>query len=248
MRLKFIGCKVLYREIGLLSSSCDNFIDITWMRQGYHDEPDLLRKTLQDEIDRIDEGNDPHTCKTDYGDFDAIILGYGLCSNGIVGLSSKKYPIVVARAHDCISLFLGSKERYRTLFDEKSGGIYWYTSGWIENCLMPSEERYMKSYNIYAENYGEDNAEYLMEMENGWLKEYKSLAYIQMPGIEVPTQRDFSKVAANYLGWEYIEHKGDYSLLKDLVDGNWEADKFLVIPPNRKIEASFDDGIIKISE
>jgi hypothetical protein len=248
MRLKFIGCKVLYREVGLLSSSCHNFIDITWLRQGYHDEPEILRKTLQEEIDRIDTGNDPYSCNTEYGDFDAIVLGYGLCSNGIIGLSSKKYPIVVPRAHDCISLFLGSKERYRTLFDEKSGGIYWYTSGWIENSLMPSEERYMKSYNIYAEHYGEENAEYLMEMESGWLKEYKCLAYIQMPGIDVPNQCDFSKRAAGYLGWEYIEHSGDYTLLKDLLDGKWDEDKFLIIPKGGKIEPSFDEGIIKLCE
>jgi hypothetical protein len=50
MRLKLIACKVLFREISLLASQCGNFVDITWMRQGYHRTPDLLRSTVQEQL------------------------------------------------------------------------------------------------------------------------------------------------------------------------------------------------------
>ena len=85
MRLKVIACKVLFREISLLAAHNPNFVDITWMRQGYHQTPDLLRKTVQEQIDRIDAGDDPCTCNNGMGEFDAILIGYGLCSNGIAG-------------------------------------------------------------------------------------------------------------------------------------------------------------------
>ena len=54
-----------------------------------------------------------------------------LCSNGLVGLTARNIPVVVPRAHDCITLFLGSKERYLDYFQSHTG-VYFKTSGWIE--------------------------------------------------------------------------------------------------------------------
>lgn len=247
-RFKMLACKVLTREIGYLSAQCENMLDITWLRQGYHNEPDVLRKILQENIDRIDAGDDPYTCSEQVGDFDAILLGYGLCSNGICGVSSKKYPIVVPKAHDCITLFLGSKERYKTEFDKLSGGIYWYTPGWIENSLMPSPERYKLLYDHYAEEYGEENAEYLVEMESGWLREYRAAAYVELDNIVYPDYRAYSKACADYLSWKFLDYVGDSSLLKNFLDGNWSEDDFLIIPPGHTAEQSYDENIIKCVE
>ena len=63
-------------------------------------------------------------------------------------------------AHDCITLLLGSRDRYSELFDRYSGGTYWYSPGWIEQFKTPGrgydeQTRYME----YVEKYGEDNAE-----------------------------------------------------------------------------------------
>ena len=62
--------------------------------------------------------------------YDAVLLGYGLCSNGLVGMGARSIPLVVPRAHDCITLFLGSKERYLQYFQDNPG-VYFMTSGWI---------------------------------------------------------------------------------------------------------------------
>ena len=76
MRLKVIACKVLFRELSLIASASKNFIDITYMRQGFHDEPDLLRERVQHEIDKVDSGEDWYTCKPHIDkDFDASLLG-----------------------------------------------------------------------------------------------------------------------------------------------------------------------------
>ena len=106
MRYKVIACKALFREFSLLASQTQTILDITYMRQGLHDTPDLLRRALQEEIDKVDENADMHSNEQRPGrTFDAILLGYGLCSNGVAGLSSKKYPLVVPRSDDCIVLF-----------------------------------------------------------------------------------------------------------------------------------------------
>ena len=58
MRLKLIACKVLTREISALSAVCPHYIDVTFLRQGFHNDPALLQKTLQAKIDRIDRGEE----------------------------------------------------------------------------------------------------------------------------------------------------------------------------------------------
>ena len=124
MRLKLIACKALFRELSYVSALSDNIIDITWMRQGYHNEPEVLHSLLQQEIDAVEAGSDPHSYRIRpedgrSGDFDAILLGYGLCSNATAGVCARHHRLVIPRAHDCITLFLGSKERYASCFAER---------------------------------------------------------------------------------------------------------------------------------
>ena len=243
MRIKILACKVLMREISEAAAVSKNIADITWVRQGFHNEPDNLRAILQKNIDMIDSGEDPGTSEY-FDDIEAIVLGYGLCSNGVTGVSSKKYKLVIPRAHDCISLFLGSKERYRELFDSMGGGAYWYAPGWIENAKLPCEQFENEKKEEYIEKYGEENAEYLLEMESGWYRDYKYLPYIIPHNDSYPDYREFTKNAAKYYDWEYSEHLGDISLIKDMVDGNWDEEKFLIVPPGQTAIQSYDEKTI----
>ncbi len=246
MRLKLIACKVLYREISILSSKCKNFIDVTYLRQGFHDEPEILRERLQHEIDKIDSGEDYYTYKP-YGDedFDAILLGYGLCSNGIIGISSKRYKIIVPKGHDCMTLLLGSKEKYKEYFDSHKG-VYWYTSGWLESTPMPGKERFERIRNEYIEKYGEENADYLMEMEQNWFTEYEWCTFIDWSELDNEHHKEYTKKCADFLKWNYDEIVGSPSLLKDLLDGNWDDSKFIIVPPGKSIEPSYDEEVIRV--
>ena len=75
------------------------------MKAALHKNPQAeLRPALQRVIDEVEAGEET---------YDAILLGFGLCSMGIVGLHSSKMPLVVPRAHDCITMLLGSRETYQ---------------------------------------------------------------------------------------------------------------------------------------
>ncbi len=237
MRLKFIVCKVIQREAYYCASRSDNVVDVVIMPQGLHNEPDKLRSDVQAEVNRTNDIQDRP--------YDAILLGYGLCSNGIVDIEASEIPIVVARGHDCITLILGSKERYQSYFDSHQG-IYWYSSGWIENSLQPGKEHYEQTLKSYIEKYGEDNAEYLMQMEQGWFKEYSWATFIDWGLLNSEKYRQYTKECADYLKWNYDELKGDKSLLQKLVDGKWDESLFLVVKPGEKILADVNNsGIIK---
>jgi hypothetical protein len=236
MRLQFIACKVLQKEAYLCAARSKNSIDVVLMEQGLHNYPDKLRNEVQKSLDRT---SDIHGRS-----YDASLLGYGLCSNGITGLSAK-IPIVVPRGHDCITLLLGSKEKYKEYFDSHRG-VYWYSPGWIETSTQPGKERYEQTLKEYKEKYGQDNAEYLMNMEQNWMKEYSWATYIDWGFTNSQDEKEYTKRCAEYLGWKYDELKGDQGLMQRFVDGVWNENEFLIIQPGEKIaEDVTNEGIIK---
>jgi len=226
----------MQREAYFCAARSKNVVDIVLMEQGLHDEPEKLRSEVQKALD--------NTCDIQGRPYDASLLGYGLCSNGIVGLSAK-IPIVAPRGHDCITLLLGSKDKYQEYFDSHRG-VYWYSPGWIESGKQPSEERYEKMLKEYKEKYGDDNAQYLMEVEQKWIKEYDWATYIDWGFVDSDEYKNYTKRCAEFLHWNYDELKGSPVLMKKLVDGHWHDSEFLVVKPGQKISEDLtNDGIIK---
>jgi len=235
MRLQFITCKVMQREAFFCAARCGNIIDVVFMPQGLHQTPDRLRGEIQKALD----------CTKDRQGvpYDASVLGYGLCSNGILGVSAS-IPIVVPRGHDCVTLLLGSRERYRQYFDSHRG-VYWYSPGWIEYGDPPGRERCERLLKEYRQKYGEDNAAYLMETEQGWMKEYSRAVYIDWGFSGCEHYRTYAKDCAAFLGWKYDELKGDSSLMQRLLDGKWDESDFLIVRPGQSIAEDLTcDGII----
>ena len=103
-RLKLIGCDVFMRELCFLIAQSPHIFDVEFTEKDSHDRSDNLRRIIQKKIDDCVGKN-----------YDAILLVYGLCGNSTVGLKARDLPLVIPRAHDCCTLFLGSKD----LFQEK---------------------------------------------------------------------------------------------------------------------------------
>ncbi len=226
----------MQRETYFCATRSKNVIDVVLMQQGLHNEPDKLRSEVQKSLDRTVDCQD-HP-------YDASLLGYGLCSNGIVGLSAK-IPIVVPRGHDCITLLLGSKEKYQQYFDTHRG-VYWYSSGWIEAGDQPGRQRYEQLLKENKEKYGDDNAKYLMETEQNWMKEYNWATYIDWGLVNSRKDKQYTKRCAKFLGWNYDELKGDPGLMQRLLNGDWNDKEFLTVQPGQRINEDLtNNGIIK---
>jgi hypothetical protein len=210
-----------------------NDIDYRFLDQGLHCTPDVLRTKLQQAIDEVPASPV----------YDAVLIGYGLCSNGIEGVVARDKPLVVMRGHDCITFLLGSKEKYREYFDSHPG-TYWYSPGWIDTGGQPSKERYELTLQYYIDKYGQDNAEYLMEMEQGWFKNYNNAAYVDFGFVNSEEYKEYTKRSADWLKWGCDILTGDPNLIKDFFDGNWDNERFLVVQPGKTIVASHDDKIL----
>ncbi len=226
----------MQREAYYCAARSKNVVDVVLMEQGLHNEPDRLRTEVQKALD--------NTCDIQGRPYDASLLGYGLCSNGIVGMSAK-IPVVVPRGHECITLLLGSKEKYQQYFDSHRG-VYWYSPGWIESDEQPSKERYERLLEEYKEKYGDDNAQYLMEVEQSWIKEYSWATFIDWGLTDSSEYKNYTKRCAEFLHWNYDELKGSRALMQKLIDGNWHESEFLVVKPGQKISEDLtNDGIMK---
>ncbi len=235
MRLQFIVCKVLQREAYYCAARSRNIVDVVLMEQGLHTEPDRLRCELRKALDR--------TTDAQGNPYDASLLGYGLCGKGIEGLSAK-ITVVIPRAHDCITLLLGSKEKYKSYFDSYSG-TYWYSPGWIETGTQPGKERSENLYEVFKQKYGEKKARYLVEIEQEWTKKYSRAAYIDWGLGDISSFKQYTKSSADSLGWDYVELPGDPGLCQRLLDGPWHESEFLIVKPGQKIKEDItSEGII----
>ena len=230
-RFKVIACNVMWREICYYAARSPNAFSLQFLDWGLHTDPDQLRRDVQQAIDSTEDR------------FDAILLGYGLCSNGIRGIMACGTKLVIAKSHDCITYFLGSKDRYRDYF-QANPGVYWYTPGWIENHPAPGQERYEKTYRHYLQKYGEDNATYLMEMEQGWFRSYTAAAYVDLGVGNTSQYKEYTRQCANWLGWRFEKLQGDAGLIERMLNGDWRSDDFLIIEPGYMTEATNREDII----
>lgn len=241
MRLKLIGCDVLYRELCAVVARSPHQVDIQFLSKGLHDlGGGPMSRRMQEEVDAVDAAA-----------YDAIVFGYGLCGNGLAGLRARTIPLVIPRAHDCITIFLGSKERYLDYFNSHPG-VYFKTSGWIErggsselSQGMMQQQGFAATREQLVAKYGEENAEYLLGELTRYKSAYSQFTYIEM-GVE-PDDRFERRTRADAAarGWDFEKVTGSMALIEALVNGDWDETKFLVVPPGHRVAARYgDDGII----
>jgi hypothetical protein len=242
MKIKLIACEALYREFCMATAQSPHVFDVEFVSFGLHDTPSELRAELQRKIDAC-EGQG----------YDRIVLGYGLCSRGTAELAARSIPIIMPRAHDCITLFLGSRAAYSEEFNCHPG-TYYYTSGWIERKAGEVQQGFIDEvyaqrtkdrYQEYVEKYGEDNAKFLIEQESQWMANYSRAALIDMGLGDVEEYRRFTCQLAQDNSWEFAEVPGDMSLVRRLANGEWDSEDFLTVKPGQSITESFDELVLK---
>jgi hypothetical protein len=234
LKLKLVACESMQGELNVLLPECKNTIDVMIIDKGLHSAGQVkMLVELQKAIDTIDTTG-----------YDALLLGYGLCNNGICGLHAD-IPLVVPRAHDCITLFMGSKEKYRDYFNANKGAFFMSAgSDWKEQLDNGFDGEKLRA--EYVEKYGEEEADYLMETLGDPLKEYRQLTFINNGIGDIEGTRAKAKAIATRRSWEFDEFPGSPDLLRRFLDGDWDGADFLVTPPGSVIQRSFsDDEIVK---
>lgn len=233
-RTAIITCRVLEIEIEHFAQGLPHIVGIAKLPQGLHNDPPRLKRELQAVIEEVESGLQP----------EAIVLGYGLCSRGTEGVSAQNAKLVIPRAHDCITLLLGSKERYAE-YVKKTPGTYWYSPGWNKHHVAPGERRYLTLLKQYQEQFGEDNAQFLMEVEQHWFHSYDRATFVDLGVSDVEADLRYTRECADWLKWSFDHQKGDPALVKDLLNCNWDSERFLVLEPRQTLRLTADARIME---
>jgi len=240
MRLKLISCEVLFREMCDACAHSPHQVDVEFLPKGLHD---LGGKTMSARVQEVVD-------RTPEGVYDAILLGYGLCGNGLAGLTARHTRLVLPRAHDCIALLMGSRDRYQQYFDSNPGTFY-RSTGWLERGKGLQQLTHQtlgleEPLDALIHKYGEDSGRYLYEEMSRYRSRYGKLTFIET-GLE--PDGDFAAEAAAEAedqGWRFEQLHGDLAWLRRLVGGEWAEHEFVVANPGQRIAATYDALIVSI--
>lgn len=228
-----VACDVFEEELRALLPSLDN-TELRFLEMGLHDAPDHLRHQLEAVIAELEHSLPVET----------IILAYGRCGNGLVGIKAGRCQLVLPQAHDCLSILLGGRARHDALLKE-TPGTYFYSPGWIRGRRVPGPDRENHLRDHYAERYGddEDMLEDLVEADRDAFAHHTCAAYVDITGNA--EAEAYCRNCAAHMQWTFKRLEGDASFLRDLLTGAWEdPNRFLKILPGQSIGVSAEGHLI----
>lgn len=210
MRIKFIVCDVIYDE---LKSKIPKNWNVVNFEKRFHEHSDVLKEKLQAEINKSQ-------------DCDIIVLGYGLCGNGTVGLVSPKVSLVIPKIDDCISLLLGSvEERKKQLKIEP--GTYFLTRGYIGE----AEDFIVSGFSEIKDKYDKKTWQRIIKE---MLKNYRRVVFINTGNYNPSQWRKKAKREAAKLGLRFEELNVPGKFLDKVLNENWDG-QFIIVKPGSKI-------------
>ena len=239
MNLKLIACNVFLREACYCVATSPHVFDLEFIELGEHTRPDDLRGKLQSAIDRCEGSGRP---------YDAILLLFGLCGNSSVGLQARSIPLVMPRAHDCCTILLGDKARFREVFGDAPSTPF-SSSGYMERGDYflrvedgESQVHYGDAYAELVAKHGEENARYVWETMHpqGHDEASNRAVFVDVPEFAHLGHDERFRAGAEAEGRQCVKVEGSLRLVCDLVNGEWDPRGFLVIEPGQQTQGVYD--------
>ena len=227
-RVYIIACSVLAKDIEGIAKNLPLTIGTHYLPAGLHERPDKLRRKLQAAIDRA----------ANTGEWDRIVVGYGVCGRGTVDVHAQAIPLAIPRVHDCIALFLGGDHRYQEQFKQYPG-TYYISHGWYEaKSLSQAADRrhaWMGDTKVYfdelVQRYGLRHAEATFAFLNSWRSNYQRAAFIDTGVDTHPAAEAYAENLAGQNRWRFEKIQGSTRLLQSLLSETETTDEILVVPP-----------------
>ncbi len=252
MVFKLIACEVFYREICLCVATSRHRVDVEFTEKNAHEHSDNLRSIVQAKIDAAEAGSVT---------YDAILLGFGLCGNGVLGVGAKRTPLVLPRAHDCCTLFLGSRRTFAEHFKDNpslpfsSVGYMERGTSWIHDASTIHVPGLNKTWEEYVAQYGEENARFIMDTLTSSQEQALTdtrddrVVFVDIPELSHLGFAEKADAEAAKAGKRFVRLPGDMRLIRGLVDGEWNDEEYLALRPGQTIGGVYDwDRVVRAED
>lgn len=231
-KIYVVACAVLSVDLRHAVERLGMDVVFRFLEAGLHDRPNLLREKLQGAVDEINAA----------GDASRIVIGYGICGRGSVGVKAGDVPMAIPRVHDCIALFLGGDAVYRREF-RKAPGTYYISAGWYEEKTEPLSQRRLWAgygaerlhYDDLVRTYGVEAADRTFRFLNSWKTHYRRAAFIDTGAGKSLKYEQYARDMAEEYGWDFERIEGDHALMERLLKAMESSDDILVVPPHHVI-------------
>lgn len=227
-----IACAVLAVDMQAHARAVGIDLEYKFLEAGLHNNPKRLKDKLQKAIDEISA----------QGDGELIIIGYGVCGKGTVGVRSSGIPLVIPKVHDCIALFLGGDQEYQKQF-RQFPGTYYLSAGWCEENIESMSQRQQRAwfgseevrFEDLVKNHGKETADTTFAFLNSWQKNYQRAAFIETSAKQSSKYEAHAREMAETYGWEYAKIQGSHDLIAKMMTAAASTDEVLVVPPDHVI-------------
>ena len=208
--LRLIACPAV---LGELADGALTDVDCRHLEAQLHLNPARLKEGLRAAVAAADKPGA------------TIVIGYGLCSNAVLGLKTEHATLVVPKVDDCIAMMLGSNAAFAAE-SEKAPGTYYVAKSYLEECdtiLSDHEKLVAKS--------GRERAEKMMRL---LLANYTRIALIDTGRYDLAPYRARVTEFAEHFDLAVEEVPGTTRILDALVAGGW-GDDFVVAPAGHEL-------------
>jgi hypothetical protein len=223
-RTALIACDVFGAELakfGPVVSAA--FSRVEMLPMGLHDDPEVLRKRLQRLVGQIEAD----------ASIETVVLLYGFCGGGTLGLAPRRVRLVLPRADDCLGIIMGGHERHRA-FVRTHPGSYFYSPGWIRDRRVPGPDRADWLRKQYQDRYDEEMIEEFIGADAESFEHCNCAAYLDLVGDAEACA--YCHHCAAHLGWEFRKPAPDEAYFRQILAGPWENDpRFLIVRPGESV-------------
>lgn len=199
-----VACRVLEHEIDFLQNQHGLGLETRWLESSLHDRPQSLKEQLEQTLAEVVA--------------DRVILTYGQCGGGTLGLKVNFEELILPRVDDCITLLLGSSQRRQEMNRELAA--YYVTEGWLTGRKTP-----MGDFQRILNRYGEKRGRQVIEV---MYRNYRSLCLLDTGVSDIERLKGLCIPVTEITGTQLCTACGVLTWLEQLLTGPWPQERFLV--------------------
>lgn len=208
MKTKILSCRTLENEVRLAMKRCHAQIPLELLKENNHDVPHKLSACIQEKLDQMT-------------DVDRVLMAFGTCGGAMVGLHSSNAEMIIPRVDDCLSLLMGSMEqRYASV---GNGFGVFLTESWLNH-----EKSIEAELDRIERTYSPGRAAKVIQM---LYRHFDSLNVIDTGAYDVSSILPRTQALAQRLSLKHRVVQGTTAYLEELLQGPWDPDRFIIIPP-----------------